>query len=97
MCKEYCVYIIYAPSIDIFYIGETMDLSKRLEDHNAGVYNHSFTKRADDWELFLNILCSNREQALRIEKHIKKMKSRIYLKNLTLYPEMIEKLKTKYQ
>ncbi|RLD73871.1 MAG: GIY-YIG nuclease family protein, partial [Bacteroidetes bacterium] len=30
---KYCVYIIYSFKLDKFYIGETSDLEKRLEEH----------------------------------------------------------------
>ncbi|PXY38851.1 excinuclease ABC subunit C, partial [Flavobacterium cheongpyeongense] len=36
-------------------------------------------------------------QALAIEKHIKDMKSKIYIENLLRYPEVINKLLEKYK
>lgn len=91
------VYIIFSESLKRFYIGETIDLSKRLVEHNEGIYARSFTKKAQDWELFLTVTCENKTQAIQIEKHIKRMKSVIYIKNLKLYPEIAEKLKEKYK
>ncbi len=38
----------------------------------------------------------SKAQALAIEKHIKAMKSKIYIHNLKKYPEMIDKLLLKY-
>lgn len=55
-----------------------------------------FTANANDWKLFLLISCKSKTQALSIEKHIKKMKSKTYIENLKKYPEMIDKLKSKY-
>jgi len=55
-----------------------------------------FTAKANDWALFLKINCSSKTQGLQIEKHIKKMKSKSYIKNLLKYPEIIDKLKIKY-
>jgi len=40
--------------------------------------------------------CENKTQALAIEKHIKSMKSKIYIENLKKYPEMVTKLLIKY-
>ena len=40
--------------------------------------------------------CESTTQALKIERHIKRMKSSTYIINLTRYPEMIEKLKRQY-
>ena len=76
------VYIIFSESLNRFYVGETIDLNKRLVEHNEGVYARSFTKKA---------------QAIQIEKHIKRMKSVVYIKNLKLYPEIAERLKEKYR
>lgn len=36
--------------------------------------------------------CNSRNQAIRIENHIKGMKSRKYIKNLALFPNISEKL-----
>ena len=92
----YCVYIIYSKSIDSYYIGETVELLKRIEQHNTGFYDSSFTKQCKDWNLYHKINCDNRKQARRIELHIKKMKSKVYIQNLKKYPEITQKLKNKY-
>ena len=92
----YCVYILYSSQIDKFYIGQTIDLENRISEHNNGIHDKSFTKRANDWTLFLKIECNSISQAIKIEKHIKKMKNRKYLEDLKRYPEMIENLKIKY-
>jgi len=67
-----------------------------LIQHNSGKYNHSFTKRANDWNLFFSITCHNRRFAISIETHIKKMHSRLYFQNLKKYPDISEKLIAKY-
>ena len=90
------VYIIYSKSINKYYVGETVDISKRLFEHNTGLYQNAFTSKTNDWELVLKIDCKNRVIARKIEQHIKHMKSRKYIKNLTIYPEMVEKLKSKF-
>jgi putative endonuclease len=36
------------------------------------------------------------KQALRIEKHIKNMKSKKYIEDIKKYPEITERLKEKY-
>ena len=58
---------------------------------------HKYTHKADDWTLFLKIECETKKQALAIEQHIKKMKSKIYIENLLLYPEIKLKLLEKYK
>ncbi len=71
------------------------NLVERLEFH-ANAEAHKYTAKADDWGLFHTILCVSKKQAMRIESHIKKMKSATYIRNLKKYPEMNEKLLLKY-
>lgn len=93
---SYCVYILYSVTLDRFYIGETSNLDIRLKFHKDAA-SHKFTAKAKDWKLFLKIDCLDRKHARLVEGHIKKMKSRIYITNLKRYPEMIEKLQSRYQ
>ena len=97
MQKYYC-YIIHSQSLSRFYIGSTiLNPLERLERHQFNYYwNRKFTAKADDWDIFIGISCSSIKQARNIEKHIKEMKSKEYILNLKKYPEIIEKLKTKY-
>jgi len=69
---------------------------ERLNKHNSGFYKEAYTSFATDWELYLLIECSTVSQALCVGKHIKKMKSKVYIMNLKKYPEMIEKLIDKF-
>jgi putative endonuclease len=46
--------------------------------------------------LFFRIEELSYDQARKIEKHIKNMKSRSYYYNLKKYPAIVEKLKNKY-
>jgi putative endonuclease len=91
----YCVYILYSEKLDRFYTGYTANLSGRLEFHsNAAI--RKYTYRANDWILFYKISCKSKTQALKIERHIKLMKSSVYINNLLKYPEMTVRLLTKY-
>jgi len=91
----YIVYILRSNKLNRFYIGFTSDFDIRLEFHKNAKSN-KFTANADDWELFTKITCESKPQALRIESHIKKMKSKTYIENLIKYPDIILKLKDKY-
>ena len=94
-----CCYIIYSEKLNRFYIGICQDdLKERIVKHNNHTYgNHRFTAKASDWVLFLSIDCESYSQAVKIEKHIKAMKRSVYIKNLINYPNVIIKLKEKYQ
>ncbi len=90
-------YILYTPSLDKFYTGITQEsFESRLEKHNNSVYGSRFTSQTNDWEVFLILSCDSVAQSMKIEKHIKKMKSKKYINNLKAFPEMIEKLRIKY-
>ena len=93
---KHFVYILYSQSIDRFYIGETIDVENRLSEHNTHFFEGSFTSQANDWTVFLTLECKNRTQARMIESHIKKMKSKTYIRNLKKYSNMRESLIAKY-
>ncbi len=70
-------YIIYSQSIDAFYVGISQErIESRVAKHNAGTYGTHFTSQAKDWELFLLLPCDSVSQSMKIERHIKRMKSR---------------------
>ena len=92
----YC-YILFSPKLNSYYVGITQDtISSRLEKHNNQSYGATYTSKTSDWEIYLEINCSSVAHSVQIEKHIKAMKSKVYIENLKKYPEMIEKLLTKF-
>jgi putative endonuclease len=93
---QYTVYIIYSPTIDQFYIGQTSDLEKRIKEHNSNAFYNSFTSKSNDWILFFSLECSSRTIALKIEQHIKKMRKRKYLFDLKEHPNISNQLLEKY-
>jgi putative endonuclease len=64
------VYIIHSQSIKKFYVGSTMHLEVRLNQHNLG--KSKFTKTGIPWSLIHNIKCDNRAEAIRLAFKIKK-------------------------
>jgi putative endonuclease len=91
------VYILFSPSLHVFYTGfTTISVVDRLRRHNEKYYDNKFTSRASDWEIFLTIECDNQDQARAIEAHIKKMKSKIYIRNLKKYPNMTQELLNRF-
>ncbi|MSQ79757.1 MAG: GIY-YIG nuclease family protein [Flavobacteriaceae bacterium] len=90
------VYILFSKDLDRFYTGSCNDLSYRIGQHLNKEFQTSFTSKVDDWVLFFFIDDLGYEQARSIELHIKRMKSKIYIENLRMYPTMVERLKRKY-
>jgi putative endonuclease len=91
------VYILHSEKLDRFSLGATsIAPQERLRRHNQRYYSHKFTAKGIPWTIFLTISCESMKQALDIERHIKSMKSKVYIRNLDKYPEMIEKLLARY-
>ncbi len=92
------VYILHSKKLDRYYTGfTTLKPEQRLENHlNLYYHKDKYTAKADDWELFITIKCESHQQAHSIERHIKRMKSKVYIQNLKKYPEIIERLLKKH-
>jgi putative endonuclease len=93
----FTVYILYSLTIDRFYIGQTKDFETRFKLHRDKFFPGGFTAQAVDWVVYFTLDCNSRKQALNVERHIKKMKSRKFIENLNKYPEIGNRLKAKYQ
>jgi putative endonuclease len=79
----YYVYILYSLSADKFYIGQTGDVLKRLEEHNHPSVNSKFTAKYLPWELKLYFpVNENRADAMMVERFIKAQKSRKFVLKL---------------
>jgi putative endonuclease len=68
---SFWVYILYAASFDKFYVGQTDDLQRRIDQHNAG-YVQS-TKPYLPWQVRCTISKSTRSEALALEKKLKNL------------------------
>ena len=91
---HYC-YILYSPKIDHYYVGESDNSESRLEEHNNGHYKGAFTIQTSDWKIYLQIPCKDRIEARKIERFIKKQKSRKFIEKLMENPKIIEDIKNK--
>lgn len=71
------IYILYSNKSDIYYVGYTVDIERRLEEHNL-ISENSYTSKHRPWKLEAVFEVGNsRSVAMKIEKHIKKQKNRI--------------------
>ena len=89
------VYIIYSEKVKKYYVGETDNIELRLSKHNNHLYQDSFTKIAEDWKVVLSFNCVSREQAIRLEKFIKKMKSKVFIQKVITNPSILEDIISK--
>jgi putative endonuclease len=77
----YYIYIIYSASSDIYYVGQSQDYRSRLEQHNSSPED-TFTRKHRPWTLCAVFSCDDRSQAVKIERLIKKQKSRRFIERL---------------
>jgi len=66
----YVVYILLSESINKYYVGSTIHLSIRIEEHNRG--KSSFTKKGIPWTLVHHIECESHSESVQLENKIKK-------------------------
>jgi putative endonuclease len=74
------VYILYSEQLDRYYIGQTENLGERLRSHRSGISR--FTSIAKDWIVVYTEDFVTREEAIKREYKIKRMKSRKYIEML---------------
>jgi putative endonuclease len=91
------VYVLFSKKKNKFYIGSCKELNERIAQHKNKTFLNSYTSYVDDWELFFSINELHFSQARDIEKHIKKMKSKRYINNLKIYPEIVVKLRARFK
>ncbi len=89
------LYIIYSKSLNKYYVGESHDVKKRLEQHKNHHYKSNFSRIASDWELLLQKQLKNREQALYLEKFIKRMKSKKFTEKVINDPKILDNILNK--
>jgi putative endonuclease len=74
------VYILYSPSLDSFYTGQTEDLEIRIANHLAG--ESAYTKKAKDRKLVWSQTFPSRTEAIKFERFIKKQKSKAFIRKI---------------
>ncbi len=72
----YFIYFLYSEKSGIYYVGHSEDYLKRFEQHNY-TDKDTFTKKHRPWKMAAVFECGNqRNEALKIERFIKRQKSR---------------------
>ena len=83
---SYWVYIIRSQSTGRHYCGYSDDVDRRLGQHNDPEYRLTRTTKVfkGPWELIWKQQCSNRSEAVTLERQIKKRGIGRYLKTVEL-------------
>jgi putative endonuclease len=71
---------LFSEKLDKFYIGQTNDLERRINEHNSG-FSKS-TKAGIPWKLVYSKSFSTKSKAYVFERKIKSMKSRKFILDL---------------
>ena len=66
----YITYILYSSKLNKYYTGQTMDLEKRIEEHNRG--KTRFSASGMPWILVFSKSFPSRTEAILLETKIKK-------------------------
>lgn len=74
---KFVVYILYSGTADRYYVGHTNNIEKRLSTHNNG--GKKYTSKGRPWILVGNYPCTDRSEAVQLEKKIKKRGVKRYL------------------
>ena len=76
------IYILHSETYDRYYVGQTNNIERRLEEHNTQEKN-SYTSKFRPWAF-----CKSFEVgeslgiARKIENYIKRQKSRVYIEKI---------------
>ena len=76
----FCVYILYSPTKNKYYVGSCENIEIRLGQHNSG--RNLSTKFGVPWELVKTETFEARSAAVKREAFIKKMKSKAFIKKI---------------
>jgi putative endonuclease len=89
------IYIIYSESADKYYIGHSNDPERRLIEHNT-TEDNKYTTKYRPWRILLSLEVSDsRGETIKMERFIKRQKSKIFLSRLIIEkdnPEYIKRL-----
>jgi putative endonuclease len=66
----YYVYILKSLKTGRYYVGQTSNLTQRLQQHNSPEAGH--TLKEQPWELAWSCTVSSRQEAMQLERKIKK-------------------------
>jgi putative endonuclease len=76
----YTTYILFSNITGRYYTGQTIDLNRRMEEHNRG--KTPFLARGCPWIIVFSRQHQTRKEAIKLEKYIKKRGAERFLSDL---------------
>ena len=77
----YTVYAIYNADANKFYIGQTVNLTERIQLHNAHLFKGYTSQFKGEWKVIYSESVSTRSEALKREKQLKSFRGREFIKS----------------
>ena len=74
------IYAIYNHEANKFYIGQTENLPKRLDEHNQHTFKGYTARFPGEWKFIYQESASTRSEALKREKQLKSFRGREFVK-----------------
>ncbi len=74
------VYAIYNREAGKVYIGQTWDVTKRIQEHNSHTFKNYTSRFPGLWELIYTESVATRSEALTREKQLKSGNERLFIK-----------------
>ncbi len=75
------VYAIYNKKVGKYYIGQTVNLSERLKQHDKHAFKGYTSRFPGEWELIFQESVRTRSEALIREKQLKSGNGRLFIKS----------------
>ena len=91
----YYLYVIYSKSVNRYYVGESPNVENRLRMHQNHYFKNGFTKAATDWEVLLSKECRTKDDAIYLEKFVKRMKSKTFIRKIIEDPKILDDILAK--
>ncbi len=73
----FTVYVLYSETFNKIYIGQTLDLSKRIKEHNEGL--STYTRKFIPWNVVHTETFKSRQEALTRERQLKLSRGRSFI------------------
>jgi putative endonuclease len=75
----FSVYVIYNKTVKKTYTGQTVDINKRLTEHNNHTFKGFTSRYRGEWVLIYKESVATRSEALKREKQLKSGNGRVYI------------------
>ncbi len=77
----FSVYAIYNKEADKIYIGQTVNMTERLKQHNNHTFKGYTARFQGKWELIYEESVATRSEALKREKQLKSGNGRLFIRS----------------